>query len=105
MGIGHEPVMGRAAVIHNEHDLHRLVEGDIVIIANAGSDLVPYLDKIKAIITEAGGLTSDAAIMGLNYNIPVVVGVKDAVQLIGDGMLITVDTPRGAIYRGFARVK
>jgi len=105
MGIGHEPVMGRAAVIHNEHDLHRLVEGDIVVITDAGSNLVPYLDKIKAIITEAGGLTSDAAIMGLNYNIPVVVGVKGATQLIGDGMLITVDTPRGAIYRGFARVK
>jgi pyruvate kinase len=66
---------------------------------------VPYLDRIKAIITEAGGLTSDAAIMGLNYKIPVVVGVQDATQVLKDGMLITVDTPRGAIYRGFARVK
>ncbi len=104
-GIGHEPVMGRAVVIQNDHDLHRLVEGDIVVLAHANSSLVPYLDRIKAIITEAGGLTSDAAIMGLNYKIPVVVGVQDATQVLKDGMLITVDTPRGAIYRGFARVK
>lgn len=105
MGIGHEPVIGRAVVIHHDNELRRLVEGDIVVIADASSSLVPYLGKIKAIITEAGGLTSDAAIIGLNYNIPVVVGVQDATRIIGDGMLITVDTPRGAIYRGFAQVK
>jgi pyruvate kinase len=92
-------------VIHHDNELRRLVEGDIVVIADASSSLVPYLGKIKAIITEAGGLTSDAAIIGLNYNIPVVVGVQDATRIIGDGMLITVDTPRGAIYRGFAQVK
>ena len=78
MGIGREPVIGRAVVIHHDNELCRLVEGDIVVIADASSSLVPYLGKIKAIITEAGGLTSDAAIIGLNYNIPVVVGVRDA---------------------------
>lgn len=104
-GIGYEPATGRVVVAKTDSDLQRLAEGDIVVLANAGSSLVPYLDKIKAIITEAGGLTSDAAIMGLNYNIPVVVGVRGATEMFQEGMLITVDTPRGAIYRGFARVK
>lgn len=104
-GIGHEPVTGRAVVIRHDSDLQRLQEGDIAVMASANRSLVPYLDKIKAIITEVGGLTSDAAIIGLNNNIPVVVGVRDATRLLEDGMLVTVDTPRGAIYRGFARVK
>ncbi len=104
-GIGHEPVTGRAVVIKGDRDLQRLVEGDIAVMSSADRSLAPYLDKIKAMITEAGGLTSDAAIIGLNNNIPVVVGVRDATRLLEDGMIITVDTPRGAIYRGFARVK
>lgn len=104
-GIGYEPVTGRVVVAKADRDLERLLEGDIVVLVSAGSSLVPHLHKVKAIITEAAGLTSDGAIIGLNYNIPVVVGVSQATELFEEGMLITVDTPRGAIYRGFARVK
>ncbi len=104
-GIGYEPVIGRVVVAKSDSDFQRLQEGDIVVLVDASRSLVPYLDKVKGIITEAAGLTSDGAIIGLNYNIPVVVGVAQATEVFQDGMLVTVDTPRGAIYRGFARVK
>ncbi|HAA09026.1 MAG TPA: hypothetical protein DCD98_04560, partial [Syntrophomonas sp.] len=47
--------------------------------------------------------TSNAAIMGLNAGIPVIVGAKDATSILKDGMLVTVDTLRGRVYRGLAR--
>lgn len=103
MGIG-EPVKGIVKVIVNNDDLSKIEAGDIVVTTSADSHLAPYLDKISALVAEEGGLTSNAAIMGLNANIPVIVGAKSATTILKDDMQITIDTPRGKIYSGFAHV-
>ncbi|HHW42286.1 MAG TPA: hypothetical protein GXX25_00475, partial [Desulfotomaculum sp.] len=54
--------------------------------------------------TEVGGLTSHGAIVGLEFGIPVVVGVDGATSILTDGETVTVDGQRGLIYRGTARV-
>lgn len=68
------------------------------------SDMVPAFEKAGAVITEEGGLTSHAAIVGLNLNVPVIVGVKKVTDLLKDGQTVTVDAERGHIYTGHARV-
>ena len=62
------------------------------------------VEKALAVVTEEGGLTSHAAVVGLNLGIPVVVGVEEARSLFEDGEEITVDASRGDIYRGHASV-
>lgn len=104
MGIGKAPVTGKVKlVIHNE-DLDKIEKGDIVVTLAANPGFGAYLDRIGALVAEEGGLTSDAAIMGLNANIPVVVGAREATKILEDGMVVTVDTSRGRIYQGTARV-
>ncbi len=71
---------------------------------SADSSLAPYLEMMAGLIAEEGGLTSNAAIMGLNADIPVIVGARDATRILQEGMIVTLDTPRGRIYRGLARV-
>lgn len=104
MGIGTEPVNGRAKIILSEEDLPKIQEGDIVITINAHSYISPYLGMIKGLVAEEGGLTSNAAIMGLTANIPVIVGAFEATSVIQDGMLITLDTPGGKVYKGLTKV-
>jgi pyruvate kinase len=103
MGIGEKPASGRVRIVNYPEDLAKIQLGDIVVCRSADSSLVPYLNKIEALVAEAGGLTSDAAIMGLNANIPVIVGAQNACELLRDDMLVTVDTVRGRVYRGLAR--
>ncbi|MEN6459988.1 MAG: pyruvate kinase [Syntrophomonas sp.] len=103
-GIGSETVRGKIRVIKHEGDLTKIQPGDIVVTTGANNSFAPYLDKIGAMIAEEGGLTSDAAIIGLNAGIPVVVGAKDATSILKDDMLVTVYTPRGRVYKGFAKV-
>lgn len=103
MGIGSEVAKGPVRIIHGEGDINRIQPGDIVVTYSADSYLGPYLSSIGALIAEEGGLTSNAAIMGLNARIPVIVGARDAMRKLQDGMLVTVDTPRGKVYRGLAR--
>jgi pyruvate kinase len=104
MGIGTHPVNGRARVVMSEEDLSQIEDGDIIITINAHSYLSPYLGRIKGLVAEEGGLTSNAAIMGLTANIPVIVGASEAVRIIQNGMLITLDTPSGKVYRGFTKI-
>lgn len=103
MGIG-EPIKGIVKVVLGPEDLHKIEPGDIVVTTSADRYLAPYLDKISALIAEEGGLTSNAAIMGLNARIPVIVGAKSASTILKDEMPITIDTPHGKIYSGFAHI-
>lgn len=103
MGIGSEVAKGPVRIIDYTGDFSHIQPGDIVVTHSADSGLAPYLSIIGALIAEEGGLTSNAAIMGLNARIPVIVGATDAVSKLRDGMLVTVDTPRGRVYRGLAR--
>lgn len=103
MGIG-EVIRGKIRLINIIEDLERIEAGDIVVTHSADSSFAPYLEKIAAIIAEEGGLTSNAAIIGLNAKIPVIVGAKDALFILEEGMLVTVDTPRGKVFKGAVKV-
>ena len=66
------------------------------------SPVVPNSKEGKAsgIITEDDSLTSHAAVIGLRLGVPVIVGVKNATQLIQDGAILTLDMQRGLVYSG-----
>jgi len=60
------------------------------------------MEKAVAIITEEGGITSHAAVVGISINVPVIVGCKNAMSL-DDNSTITIDSARGIIYRGVTK--
>ncbi len=66
--------------------------------------MVKYMEKASAIVVEQGGLTSHAAIVGLNLGKPTIVGATNATEIIKDGDTITVDSVTGRIYNGEAKV-
>ncbi|MGO1368621.1 pyruvate kinase [Senegalia sp. (in: firmicutes)] len=104
-GIGDRSAIGNVCIINNKEDAEKkFKEGDILVANSTDRDIVPFMEKSAAIITEKGGLTSHAAVVGLNIEKPVIVGVENALEELKDGELITVDSIRGFIYRGKARV-
>lgn len=104
-GIGKGAVSGRAVVSNSNADiLTRTSEGDILVTAATEKDIVPAMERAAAIITEEGGLTSHAAVVGLTLGKPVIVGATGAVQAIEDGIWVTLDAARGLVYRGKAQV-
>jgi len=104
MGIGSKPVSGKVRVILNDEDLSKIQTGDIMVCRSADKSFAPYLDLVQALIAEEGGLTSDAAIMGLNTELQVIVGARDATRILENDMLVTIDTAHGRIYSGLAKV-
>ncbi|NET54081.1 MAG: hypothetical protein F6K09_37335, partial [Merismopedia sp. SIO2A8] len=55
---------------------------------------------IAGIVTEEDSLTSHAAVIGLRLGVPVILGVKDATDIIRNGAILTLDTQRGLVYSG-----
>lgn len=104
-GIGDRAATGRVCIVHNVEELEdKFKEGDIIVTIDTYKEMVPYMEKSAGVITEQAGLTSHAAIVGLSIGKPVIVGAHDATIELEDGETITVDSTRGLIYKGRARV-
>lgn len=100
IGLGQGSISGRAKVVHNAMDAGNFNPGDILVASRTGVDFVEAIRKAGGIVTEEESLTSHAAVIGLRLGVPVIVGVKEATQVIKDGAILTLDIQRGLIYSG-----
>ncbi len=104
-GIGRKSAFGKVVIAHTAQEaIEKVKPGSILVTLGSDRDMVPAIEKCAALITQEGGLTSHAAVVGLNLGIPVIVGVENALELFRDGQEITVDASRGVIYNGHASV-
>lgn len=105
IGIGRKVVSGKVRLVKNVSDIKdNFDQGDIIVTTLTDADMNTYIEKSSAIITQEGGITSHAAIVGLNLEKAVVVSARDIMSLVKDGETITVDTASGIIYKGNTRV-
>ncbi|MEH2251810.1 pyruvate kinase [Nostoc sp.] len=103
IGLGQGSVSGRARVANTGMDVSNFNPGDILVAPRTSADFVEAIRKAAGIITEDESLTSHGAVIGLRLGVPVIVGVKQATQVIRDGAIITLDLQRGLIYSGAVR--
>ena len=105
VGIGNRVGTGRVVIGNSEEDLLSTFEdGDILVSRATYKDMVKFMERAGAIITEEGGFTSHGAIVGLNLNKPTIVGVEGATSELSNGDIVTVDSTTGQIYKGQAKV-
>lgn len=100
IGIGQGSISGRARVTRNPLEISNFNQGEILVAPRTNADFVEAIRKAAGIITEDESLTSHAAVIGLRLGVPVIVGVKNATQIIRDGAILTLDLQRGLIYSG-----
>ncbi|SFD60492.1 pyruvate kinase [Lentibacillus persicus] len=104
-GIGRTSAYGKAVVARNASEaIEKVNENDILVTYGTDRDMMEAVEKAAGIVTEEGGITSHAAVVGLSLGIPVIVGVEDVYNNIQDGTDITIDGAKGDIYKGHARV-
>lgn len=104
-GIGKTVSYGRAVIVPNPQNIDpSAAEGNIIVTKASDRDMMPAIERCAGLITEEGGLTSHAAVVGLSLGIPVIVGVENATKVISNGAEITMDAESGVIYNGHASV-
>ena len=104
-GIGRQSAFGKVVIAYDAKDANKNVTADSILVTpGTDKEMMPAIEKACAIVTEEGGLTSHAAIIGVSLGKPVIVGVKDALTILQEGMDVTVDSPRGYILSGHTNV-
>jgi len=104
-GIGTQSAKGKIVVARTAAEaIAKTTEGSILVTVSTDKDFMPAIEKAAAIVTEQGGITSHAAIIGLNLSIPVVLGIESATSLLKDGMEVTLYGETGVIYTGQSKV-
>lgn len=100
IGIGQGSVSGVARVAHNALGVGHFNHGEILVAPSTNAEFVEVIRKAAGIVTEEESLTSHAAVIGLRLGVPVILGLKNATEMIRDGAIITLDTQRGLVYSG-----
>ena len=88
---------GPAKVLKLLKDIVDVQPGDILVCASTNPSWAPIFTKIKAAVTDIGGLTSHAAIVCREYGIPSVTGTGIATSAIKTGDTIRVDGDTGEV--------
>jgi pyruvate kinase len=98
-GIGNKIATGKVVLAHSpEEAVEKTQPGTVLVCPGTDKDYMPAFEKAAAVITETGGITSHAAIVGLSLGKPVIVGVDQALNLLQEGSEVTVYAELGIIF-------
>ncbi|MGN0042671.1 phosphoenolpyruvate synthase [Rhodococcus sp. (in: high G+C Gram-positive bacteria)] len=100
LGAGPGSATGRVRVLRDLADGKRLTDGEIIVAPMTRPDWLPILRRAGGIVTDGGGITCHAAIVGRELGKPVVVGARAATTTLTDGQVITVDGDAGVVFEG-----
>ncbi len=91
-------VEGIARVCRSVKDIGELKEGEILVSPTTSPSWAPVFQKIKAVVTDVGGIMCHAAIVCREYGMPAVVGTGQGTAIIKSGMKIKVNGDTGRVY-------
>jgi pyruvate,water dikinase len=103
VAVGQRIAAGRTFVLESMADAHRFEDGGVLVARMTDPDWVPLMKRAAAIVTDAGGRTSHAAIVSRELGIAAIVGTGEATRAIPDGAEVTVccaEGPDGSVFAG-----
>ena len=105
VGLGASPgiAAGAVRILTSIDAASELLPGEILVTHTTSPDWVPVMRRSGAVVTDAGGMTSHAAIVSRELGIPCVVGTTNATALLANGRLVTVDGAAGSVQDGDQR--
>ncbi|HZO63309.1 MAG TPA: PEP-utilizing enzyme [Gaiellaceae bacterium] len=90
-------VEGPARVVVDVGELAEIRDGDVLVCPVTSPAWAPIFPKIRAVVTDIGGVMSHAAIVCREYGLPAVVGTGRATAEIRTGQSIRVDGSTGVV--------
>jgi phosphohistidine swiveling domain-containing protein len=90
-------VEGPARVITTVEELAQVQPGEILVCPITTPSWAPVFTRIKATVTDIGGMMSHAAIVCREYGLPAVVGTGYGTQTFKNGQMLRVDGSTGVV--------
>ena len=101
VGVGRSTAIGRVVLADSADQAQaKMTPGAILVAKSTDKTYMPAIEQAGAIIIENGGMTSHAAIVGVELGIPVIVGADGIFDLLEENQLVTVDARSGRVFKG-----
>ncbi len=94
--VGSGTTRGVVCRLDDPADLDLLEPGGVLVTSSTDPRWLPLLDRVAAVVTDHGGLTSHAAIVCRELGLLAVVGCTDATRRLHHGDLVEVSCDGGA---------
>lgn len=88
---------GEVVVVTSPTDIAE--DGRIVVVPSTSPSYVPLMRKAKALVTDHGGMMSHAAIVAREFNLPCIVGTKQATKVLKNGDKVVLDLVKGEVNK------
>ena len=96
--VNEKSVCAPLCVAETEEDLQKNYNpGDIIVMKETSNNIMEQLQTASAIVCEKDGKNSHAAIVGLSRDVPVIIGAKNATQILKTGAIVTVKAKDGVV--------
>ncbi len=93
--VGAKIGQGKVRLIKNASEISEFKKGEVLVTEITDPDWEPIMKIASAIVTDAGGRTSHAAIVSRELGIPAVIGTGIATSVLKNGQEITVSCAEG----------
>ena len=103
MSVGSKIGSGKVNKILSVKDIGEFKKGEVLVTKATDPDWVPAMKLAAAIVTDQGGRTCHAAIVGRELGVPVIVGSETGTKVLKSGQAVTIDCSQGEegkVYEG-----
>ncbi|MDD3221171.1 MAG: pyruvate kinase [Clostridia bacterium] len=101
MGINKRKVRGQLCVCHSREELvSNYQPGDIIVIHDTDNLMMEQLKTAAGIVIEKSGVDAHAVTVGLSLDIPVLINVKNATDILKSGVFVDLDCENSVIVAG-----
>lgn len=98
IGMGDRIVSGIVRVVEPPvPEYINLGANEIIVSPHTDRTFLSFIPEAEGLVVAEGGLNSHAAILAAEMGIPTIIGVEDALEILKDGMHVTLDTRRGIV--------
>lgn len=98
LGLHGGKVIAPLCVIRNlEKDAKDFNTGDVIVCHQTTREMFSMLRKSSAIVLEDDNPEGHGAIAGMSLDIPVIIGAKNATNILKSGAVVTVDGEKGTV--------
>jgi pyruvate kinase len=97
-GFGRNSLCGRLCVARDEEEAEQTFnDGDILVIRQTTNRLLPLVRKAGGLVLEDDDANGHGVIAGMSLDIPMIIGARNATQILKTGAVVTLDATRGVV--------
>ncbi|MBU0976459.1 hypothetical protein KJ918_06685 [Patescibacteria group bacterium] len=89
--------IGIACIVKTRREMKKVKSGNILVTPMTTPDYLVILGKVRAIVTDEGGITCHASIISRELGIPCIIGTQIATKRIQDGDRVEVNANKGCV--------